>query len=163
MICRLITPEKQEYFMCHDSQRREKEPSVSVLFQFLAFPCGLIRGALSNFGLTCSVSADVLSMPKCMYDCYMLIYIFSWILNFRSFRVVALNSKWRRPRVGEEGDRIIIVACMHKPGHQQLWCQTDAGGVRNTKYYVKLSRKFQWNSFPLTTCTSFHLILWSWK
>ena len=55
--------------MCHDSQRREKEPSVSVPFQFLAFPSGLIRGALSNFGLTCSVSADVLSMPKCMYDC----------------------------------------------------------------------------------------------
>jgi len=71
------TREKQEYSMCHDSQRREKEPSVFVLFQFLAFPCGLIRGALSNFGLTCSVSADVLSMPKCMYDCYMLIYIFS--------------------------------------------------------------------------------------
>ena len=71
------TREKQEYSMCHDSQRREKEPSVSVLFQFLAFPCGLIRGALSNFGLTCSVSADVLSMPKCMYDCYMFIYIFS--------------------------------------------------------------------------------------
>ena len=38
---------------------------IYIFFQFLAFPCGLIRGALSNLGLTCSVSADVLSMPKC--------------------------------------------------------------------------------------------------
>lgn len=36
--------------------------------KFLAFPCGLIRGALSNFGLVCSVSADVLSMPKCKFQ-----------------------------------------------------------------------------------------------
>ena len=38
-----------------------------------------------------------------------------------------LNSKSQRPTVGEEGDSIIIFACMHKPGHQQLWCLTDAG------------------------------------
>ena len=38
---------------------------IYIFFQFLAFPCGLIRGALSNLGLSCSVSADVLSMPKC--------------------------------------------------------------------------------------------------
>lgn len=174
------TSGKQQYSMCHDSQRGEKEPSVSVPFQFLAFPCGLIRGALSNFGLTCSVSADVLSMPKCKYDCYMLIYIFSWIVNFQSFRVVALNSKSQRPTVREEGDSIIIVTCMHKPGHQQFWGLTDAGGVRIfetfpewswlsfkqeswriQKNYVKLSQKFQWKSLPPTTCTSFHLILWS--
>ena len=36
-------------------------------FQFLAFPCGLIRGALANLGLTCTVTADVLSMPSCEY------------------------------------------------------------------------------------------------
>ncbi|XP_068693095.1 trafficking protein particle complex subunit 6b-like [Montipora capricornis] len=36
--------------------------------KFLAFPVGLIRGALSNLGLTCSVSADVLSMPKCKFQ-----------------------------------------------------------------------------------------------
>jgi len=36
--------------------------------KFLAFPSGLIRGALSNLGLTCSVTADVLSMPKCKFQ-----------------------------------------------------------------------------------------------
>ena len=76
-----------------------------------------------------------------------------------------LNSKSQRPTVGEEGDSTVIVACMHKPGHQQLWCLTDAGGEdlwnlsqmnmiqlnrteKNTKDYAKLTQKFQWKSFP---------------
>ena len=38
---------------------------VFYLFQYLAFPCGLIRGALSNFGINSIVTADVSAMPAC--------------------------------------------------------------------------------------------------
>jgi hypothetical protein len=31
----------------------------------LYFPCGIIRGALSNLGIPCAVSADISSLPAC--------------------------------------------------------------------------------------------------
>ena len=34
--------------------------------KFLAFPSGMIRGALAAFGLDCVVSADIGVMPQCM-------------------------------------------------------------------------------------------------
>ena len=58
---------------------------ILFLLQFLAFPSGLIRGALSNFGLTCSVSADVLSMPKCMYNSHLMIFMLKENLGPRYF------------------------------------------------------------------------------
>jgi len=36
-----------------------------LLFQYLAFPCGLIRGALANLGVICIVTAEVTMMPAC--------------------------------------------------------------------------------------------------
>lgn len=35
--------------------------------QYLYFPCGLIRGALTNLGVPCSVSADVAALPACSF------------------------------------------------------------------------------------------------
>lgn len=35
--------------------------------QYLYFPCGLIRGALTNLGVTCAVSAEVSTLPACAY------------------------------------------------------------------------------------------------
>lgn len=35
--------------------------------QYLHFPCGLIRGALTNLGVPCSVSADVAALPACSF------------------------------------------------------------------------------------------------
>ncbi|KAG6502247.1 hypothetical protein ZIOFF_042136 [Zingiber officinale] len=32
----------------------------------LHFPCGIIRGALSNVGISCAVSADASNLPSCM-------------------------------------------------------------------------------------------------
>jgi hypothetical protein len=32
---------------------------------FLVFPCGLIRGALANLGITAIVNADVTTLPGC--------------------------------------------------------------------------------------------------
>ena len=36
-----------------------------MMFQYLAFPCGLIRGALANLGVICIVTAEVTMMPAC--------------------------------------------------------------------------------------------------
>lgn len=36
-------------------------------FQFLAFPCGMIRGALANLGVNSVVTAEVSAMPACKY------------------------------------------------------------------------------------------------
>lgn len=32
---------------------------------FLVFPCGLIRGALANLGITAIVNADITTLPGC--------------------------------------------------------------------------------------------------
>ncbi|XP_074662189.1 trafficking protein particle complex subunit 6b-like [Tubulanus polymorphus] len=36
--------------------------------KYLAFPCGLIRGALANLGIHCVVTADVTTMPACKFQ-----------------------------------------------------------------------------------------------
>ncbi|KAL7582682.1 hypothetical protein Lser_V15G45804 [Lactuca serriola] len=33
----------------------------------LYFPCGIIRGALSNLGISCAVSADISNLPACSF------------------------------------------------------------------------------------------------
>lgn len=38
---------------------------MMTMFQCLAFPCGLIRGALANLGVVCVVTAEVTMMPAC--------------------------------------------------------------------------------------------------
>ncbi|KAG0590457.1 hypothetical protein M758_1G108700 [Ceratodon purpureus] len=35
--------------------------------QYLYFPCGLIRGALTNLGVPCAVSAEVTTLPACAF------------------------------------------------------------------------------------------------
>lgn len=35
--------------------------------QYLYFPCGLIRGALTNLGVACAVSAEVTTLPACSF------------------------------------------------------------------------------------------------
>uniref|UniRef100_A0A0B7A0W2 Trafficking protein particle complex subunit 6B n=1 Tax=Arion vulgaris TaxID=1028688 RepID=A0A0B7A0W2_9EUPU len=36
--------------------------------KYLAFPCGMIRGALSNLGVNCIVTAEVSAMPSCKFQ-----------------------------------------------------------------------------------------------
>lgn len=36
--------------------------------QYLYFPCGLIRGALTNLGVPCAVSAEVTTLPACKFN-----------------------------------------------------------------------------------------------
>ncbi|TYZ68694.1 hypothetical protein PybrP1_006627 [[Pythium] brassicae (nom. inval.)] len=35
---------------------------------FLVFPCGLIRGALANLGITAIVNADITTLPGCLFN-----------------------------------------------------------------------------------------------
>uniref|UniRef100_A0A803PT00 Trafficking protein particle complex subunit 6B n=1 Tax=Cannabis sativa TaxID=3483 RepID=A0A803PT00_CANSA len=39
--------------------------STQVTRMHLNFPCGIIRGALSNLGIPCAVSADITNLPAC--------------------------------------------------------------------------------------------------
>lgn len=36
--------------------------------KYLALPCGLIRGALANLGVSCVVTAEVSTMPACKFQ-----------------------------------------------------------------------------------------------
>ncbi|XWS57852.1 hypothetical protein CRYUN_Cryun09bG0209100 [Craigia yunnanensis] len=47
-----------------------EEPSImadnkALQSMHLYFPCGIIRGALSNLGIPCAVSADISNLPAC--------------------------------------------------------------------------------------------------
>jgi hypothetical protein len=39
--------------------------AAHAMSMHLYFPCGIIRGALSNLGIPCAVSADISSLPAC--------------------------------------------------------------------------------------------------
>ena len=45
-----------------------KRFSHVILFQYLAFACGMIRGGLANLGLTSTVTAEVLAPPSCKFE-----------------------------------------------------------------------------------------------
>lgn len=46
------------------------QPDAELPFipQFLAFPCGLLRGALSTLGIESLVSASVATLPACEWE-----------------------------------------------------------------------------------------------
>lgn len=41
--------------------------AVVAASQYLYFPCGIIRGALTNLGVSCSVLAEVATLPSCSF------------------------------------------------------------------------------------------------
>ncbi|XP_020267603.1 trafficking protein particle complex subunit 6B [Asparagus officinalis] len=41
--------------------------AVQATNMYLCFPCGIIRGALTNLGIPCAVSADIPSHPACSF------------------------------------------------------------------------------------------------
>ncbi|XP_050220954.1 uncharacterized protein LOC126671243 [Mercurialis annua] len=41
--------------------------SAQAMSMHLYFPCGIIRGALSNLGIPCAVSADISNLPACSF------------------------------------------------------------------------------------------------
>ncbi|CAL0302257.1 unnamed protein product [Lupinus luteus] len=41
--------------------------AAHAMSMHLYFPCGIIRGALSNLGIPCAVSADISNLPACSF------------------------------------------------------------------------------------------------
>ena len=90
-----------------DRGNKEIEDILSyvVMFQYLAFPCGLIRGALANLGVVCIVTAEVTMMPAC--ELSQLLLIACILAAFLS--VVTLFLHWEphnqddNPHLGNRG------------------------------------------------------------
>lgn len=43
------------------------DSAAQTTSMLLYFPCGLIRGALTNLGIPCAVSADMSNLPACSF------------------------------------------------------------------------------------------------
>ena len=41
------------------------DSAAQTTSMLLYFPCGIIRGALTNLGISCSVTADMSNIPAC--------------------------------------------------------------------------------------------------
>jgi hypothetical protein len=50
-----------------DSEAPMGDTAAQTTSMLLYFPCGIIRGALTNLGITCSVSADMSNLPACSF------------------------------------------------------------------------------------------------
>ncbi|KAI4369419.1 hypothetical protein MLD38_017859 [Melastoma candidum] len=50
-----------------DSPQDGENKAARAMTMHLYFPCGIIRGALSNLGIPCAVSADVSNLPACSF------------------------------------------------------------------------------------------------
>nr|XP_023903883.1 trafficking protein particle complex subunit 6B-like [Quercus suber] len=44
-----------------------KNKAAQATSMHLYFPCGIIRGALSNLGIPCAVTADISNLPACSF------------------------------------------------------------------------------------------------
>ncbi|XP_057961041.1 uncharacterized protein LOC131153037 [Malania oleifera] len=54
--------------LSHDSSLAAGESKAAQAMSLhLYFPCGIIRGALSNLGIPCAVSADISNLPACSF------------------------------------------------------------------------------------------------
>ncbi|KAJ4719563.1 trafficking protein particle complex subunit 6B [Melia azedarach] len=50
-----------------DSSTPAESKAAQASSMHLYFPCGIIRGALSNLGIPCAVSADISNLPACSF------------------------------------------------------------------------------------------------
>uniref|UniRef100_A0A2P2M4L8 Trafficking protein particle complex subunit 6B n=1 Tax=Rhizophora mucronata TaxID=61149 RepID=A0A2P2M4L8_RHIMU len=48
-----------------DPSALAENKAAQAMSMHLYFPCGIIRGALSNLGIPCAVSADISNLPAC--------------------------------------------------------------------------------------------------
>ncbi|XP_008450727.1 uncharacterized protein LOC103492220 isoform X1 [Cucumis melo] len=50
-----------------DNSADGENKAAQATSMHLYFPCGIIRGALSNLGIPCAVSADISNLPACSF------------------------------------------------------------------------------------------------
>ncbi|KAG2695361.1 hypothetical protein I3843_07G010600 [Carya illinoinensis] len=63
-----IDPSSEDGDLSQDNSAPVTEnKAAQATSMHLYFPCGIIRGALSNLGIPCAVSADISSLPACSF------------------------------------------------------------------------------------------------
>ncbi|KAI5666528.1 hypothetical protein M9H77_16381 [Catharanthus roseus] len=50
-----------------DPAAMAENKAAEAIGMHLYFPCGIIRGALSNLGIPCAISADISNLPACSF------------------------------------------------------------------------------------------------
>lgn len=69
-----IDPSLQTSGSIQDPAAMAENKAAQAIGMHLYFPCGIIRGALSNLGIPCAVSADISSLPACK----LMVFNVSW-------------------------------------------------------------------------------------
>ena len=66
------------------------------MLQYLAYTCGLVRGALANLGLNCIVTAEVSTMPACEFSIIIIFYYLFSIYQKEQYKIQQEqnNTKW---------------------------------------------------------------------
>lgn len=72
------------------SQDGSENKAAQITSLHLYFPCGIIRGALSNLGIPCAVSADISNLPACklrpfFLNLFIIVIFFLFFFQTRSF------------------------------------------------------------------------------
>lgn len=62
-----VDPSRDASASIQDPSAMAENRAAQATGMHLYFPCGIIRGALSNLGIPCAVSADISNLPACEY------------------------------------------------------------------------------------------------
>lgn len=65
-----IPPSSANSGSIQDPSAMAESKEAQATGMYLYFPCGIIRGALSNLGIPCAVSADISNLPACKFICF---------------------------------------------------------------------------------------------
>ncbi|KAA8536931.1 hypothetical protein F0562_029409 [Nyssa sinensis] len=60
-----VDPSSENSSSPQDPSTMAENKAAQAVGMHLYFPCGIIRGALSNLGIPCAVSADISNLPAC--------------------------------------------------------------------------------------------------
>lgn len=60
-----VDPSVETSGSIQDPSAMAENKAAQAIGLHLYFPCGIIRGALSNLGIPCAVSADISNLPAC--------------------------------------------------------------------------------------------------
>lgn len=78
-----IDPSVQASGNIQDPSAMAENKSAQATGMHLYFPCGIIRGALSNLGIACAVSADISNLPACEFLTLITFNSWSYILRVK--------------------------------------------------------------------------------
>ncbi|KMT13518.1 hypothetical protein BVRB_4g082980 [Beta vulgaris subsp. vulgaris] len=62
-----VDPSSDTTGVTQDASEPVENKAAQAASMHLYFPCGIIRGALTNLGIPCAVSADISNLPACSF------------------------------------------------------------------------------------------------